>query len=102
MGKSQATGTRKTVAEWHEDLILKRLSLSAAITADIWATIWWEANHPSLCWTWDYALKPSFISPTDEACFGYATAENPNGFLKKDGTSALPWKKPEGAPCVTF
>lgn len=65
----------KTVAEWNEPMIVERLALSTALTADIWARLWLEAGAPDLCYTWDYSHKPSFVSPSDANCFGYAGAK---------------------------
>lgn len=70
-----ASADCRMVATWHESLIVERLALATAITADILAQAWKEAGSPSPCWTWKYAMKPAFISPTDAACFGYAKGE---------------------------
>lgn len=79
----------KTVAQWHEELIVERLALSAALTAEIWVQEWLKAGSPIFCSTYLYAHKPSFVSPTDSKCSGYALNEEPRNFIKKDGTSAL-------------
>lgn len=102
-GEPASNGGR-AVADWHAELILDRLAIGAAVTADIWARAWIESGQPGLCWTWRYAHKPSFVSPTDAQCFGYALKEDPKDFLKKDGTSALPWKKGASSTdkCATF
>jgi hypothetical protein len=94
----------KTVAEWHEELILNRLALSAALTADIWIREWLKNGSPRLCSTFLYAHKPSFVSPTDSKCSGYALSESPKDFLKKNGKSALIWKPSTNSPdsCVSF
>lgn len=83
----------KTVAEWHEPLIVERLAMAAALTADIWARWWLKNGEPKLCYGWDFAHKPTFVSPTDKACFGYALAEDPKALKRKNGKSALPWKR---------
>jgi hypothetical protein len=59
------------------------------VTADLWARTWQEAGKPALCWTWKYAQKPSFISPTDPACFGYALNDNPSGALHTSAKSVF-------------
>jgi len=79
----------KTVAQWHEELIIERLALSAALTAEIWVQEWLKAGSPAFCSTYLYAHKPSFVSPTDDKCYGYALQEDPKDFIKKDGKSAL-------------
>jgi len=94
----------KTVAEWHEELIIERLALSAALTAEIWVRNWITVGAPNLCSSYLYAHKPSFVSPTDPQCFGYALNENPKHFLKKDGKTALNTfkKRRHTADCVSF
>jgi hypothetical protein len=94
----------KTVAEWHEELIINRLALSAALTADVWAREWLKNGNPQLCPTFLYAHKPSFVSPTDSKCSGYALSESPKDFLKKNGKSALFWKPSTNSndSCVSF
>ncbi len=85
--------TGKTVAEWHEALIVNRLALSAALTADIWVREWLRHQRTNLCATFLYAHKPSFISPTDANCSGYALKESAKDFLKTNGKSVLPFQK---------
>lgn len=82
----------KPVAKWFAPLVIDRLAMAAALTSDVWARTWARAGKPRLCWTNQYALKPSFVSPTDEKCSGYATREG------------LAWKKPAAAreQCLTF
>lgn len=87
--EGELSNTGKTVAQWHEDFIVERLALSAALTAEIWVSGWVEAGAPELCGSYLYAHKPSFVSPTDPRCFGYALGESPRDFLKKNGRSAL-------------
>jgi len=81
------------IAERFEPLIVDRLAIAAAVTADIWVGLWVQGKLPRLCWTWKYSIKPGFISPTDKTCFGYALKDEPKNFLRENGTSALPWKK---------
>lgn len=94
----------KATAVWFRDLIVKRLAVSSALLSELWAKGFLENGLPKLCGTYQYALKPSFVSPTDPKCFGYALNENPSQFLKKDKTSALPWKKsaPSTDQCLHF
>jgi hypothetical protein len=93
----------KTVAQWHEDFILSRLALAAAVTADIWVHYWLQSQQPQLCFTYLYAHKPSFISPTDPHCAGYALSESQKDFLMENGKSALPLgKSPKNLSCVSF
>lgn len=94
----------KTVAVWFKDMIVKRIAISSALLSDLWARGFLENGLPKLCATYKYALKPSFVSPTDANCFGYALNENPAQFLKKDKTSALPWKNAAASTekCLSF
>lgn len=94
----------KPVAFWFKDLIVKRLAVSTALLSELWTRAFWEKGMPKLCFTYKYALKPAFVSPTDSNCFGYALKEDPKQFLKKDKTSALPWKKAaeSTAKCLSF
>ena len=94
----------KTVARHFEPLVVERLALAAALTTDLWVRGWLATQRPELCWAWTYALKPSFVSPTDKTCLGYALQEGPETLLRKDGTSALPWKQPAPSPdrCLGF
>lgn len=81
----------QSIAQHFEELIIDRLALATVVTADIWVGTWLEANMPPLCWTWNYALKPAFISPTDAKCFGYALAENPKELHLPAEKSPLNW-----------
>jgi len=83
----------KPIAEYSRDFIVERLAIGAALLADIWAEGWIQEGHPVLCFTWQYALKPPFVSPTDPNCFGYALKENPKELLTAAGKSALPYPK---------
>lgn len=65
----------KSVAQWHEALIIDRLALATILTADIWVHEWQRANQPKLCPTYLYSHKPSFISPAEKNCSGYAAHE---------------------------
>ncbi len=92
------------VKAYFANLIVERLAISAAVTAHIWAKGWQLGGEPPLCQTYQYALKPAFVSPTDANCFGYAMQEIPADFARKDGTFALPWKHPAGSTdqCISF
>ncbi len=94
----------RPVKTYFEKLIVERLAVASAITAHLWIKGWQDGGKPALCSTYQYGLKPSFVSPTDPNCFGYAMQEASADFLKKDETSALPWK--HGAvsmdQCLTF
>lgn len=85
----ELSSTGKTVAEWHEAFIVNRLALSAILTAEIWVKEWLRTQKPKLCSTYLYAHKPSFISPTESKCFGYALKEAAKDLLMKNGKSAL-------------
>lgn len=63
----------KTIAQWNEPVIVERLALAVAVTTHIWATLWQEVGADDLCFTWDYAHKPEWISPTDPKVAGYET-----------------------------
>lgn len=82
----------KTVAQWNEELIIQRIALSTALTADLWVKGYLQSGAPKMCHTFKYGHRPSFISPTDPNCFGYALKENPKLFEKKKGGTVLPWK----------
>jgi len=71
-----------------EPLIIERLALSVAVTTDLFVRGWIEAGSPEQCYTWDYALKPAFVSPTDPICMGYALKEPIKAFKKKNGKIA--------------
>lgn len=94
----------KTVAQWHESLIVDRLALAAVLTADIWTEEWKKANAPALCSTYLYAHKPSFISPTETKCSGYALKEPPDEFTLPKGKNALTQKFPHSTEsyCLSF
>jgi hypothetical protein len=94
----------KTVAQWHESLIVDRLALAAMLTADVWVTQWLKARTPQLCPTYLYAHKPNFISPTDKKCSGYALKELPKNFLMKNAKSALTQspKRDDLNSCLAF
>ena len=94
----------RPVKDYFADLIVERLAISAAVTAHLWAKGWELGGAPALCMTYQYALKPTFVSPTDAACFGYALQETPGDFPRKDGTSALPWKHAAASTdrCISF
>ncbi len=93
----------KTVAQWHEDFIIERLALAASLTAEIWMVEWLKAKSPALCSTLLYAHKPSFVSPMDKNCKGYALTESPKEFILKNGKSALTQKlKTNHRHCVSF
>lgn len=94
----------RPLKDYFANLIVERLAIGAAITAHIWNKGWQDGGKPQLCSTYQYALKPSFISPTDPNCAGYALQESATDFLKDDGTSALPWKHsaPSMDQCVSF
>ncbi len=58
-----------------EPMIVERLAISVALTTDIWVRGWLDAGSPEQNYTWDYAHKPAFVSPTDPQCFGYVINE---------------------------
>lgn len=95
----------RPVAKWHESLIIERLALGTAVTAEVWVRAWLDAGTPYVCSTFKYAMKPSFVSPTDGACFGYAKSEKPDAILAS-AKPPLPsiWKTNSRHPaeCVRF
>jgi hypothetical protein len=94
----------RTVAAWHETLIVERLALATAITADAWVRAWRDAGSPYLCSTWKYALKPSFVSPTNGACFGYAKNEKPEDLTGTARPNPTIWKSSAKSvlDCIQF
>jgi len=95
----------RPVANWHESLIVDRLAMGVAVTAEVWARAWLDGGTPYLCTTPKYSMKPSFVSPTDGACFGYAKQEKPDAILAS-AKGPLPsiWKTNSKSPldCVRF
>lgn len=59
------------IAAKFEPMIVERLALSVAVTADLFVRGWLDAGSPEQCYTWDYAHKPAFVSPDDPKCYGY-------------------------------
>ena len=78
----------RTVAEWNRPLIIERLAVASALLADTWVHLWADSGRPYLCFTWQYALKPSFVSPTDKRCEGYVVNDKklPSSLDSKDGS----------------
>ncbi len=82
----------KTVAQWHESLIVERLALATAVTADVLVRAWKDGGMVSPCWSWQYAMKPGFVSPTDGSCFGYARSERAEDVLTSTKPMPSIWK----------
>jgi len=94
----------RSVVDRNFTLITSRLGIAAALTADIWMRKWVEAGEPYFCFTFQFPHKPSFVSPTDPNCYGYALKEDPKSLLLKNKQSALEaWKNAESTDgCVKF
>ncbi len=94
----------RPVANWHESLIVERMALAVAVTAEVWVRAWLDGGTPYLCSTPKYAMKPSFVSPTDGACYGYAKNEKPEDILTKSKPLPSLWRTNSKSPldCVRF